>query len=74
MDATGLHAFEIAVEKMHRDGVRVLLTAVQPQPMKLMLAAGLIDRVGLQRICANTDEALALCQRLLAEAEGGGEA
>jgi anti-anti-sigma regulatory factor len=30
MDATGLHALEVAVEKMQRDGVRVLLTAVQP--------------------------------------------
>jgi SulP family sulfate permease len=67
MDATGLHALEIAVEKMQRDGVRVLLTAVQPQPMKLMHAAGLVDRIGLEHICANIDEALAVSGKLLNE-------
>jgi SulP family sulfate permease len=60
MDASGLHAFEVAVEKMMRDGVRVLLTAVQPQPMKVMHAAGLIDRIGIAHICANIDEALGI--------------
>lgn len=65
MDATGLHAFEIAVEKMQRDHVRVLLTAVQPQPMKVMFTAGLVDRIGIENICANIDEALARCSRLL---------
>jgi SulP family sulfate permease len=67
MDATGLHAFEVAVEKMQRDGVRVLLTAVQPQPMKVMHAAGLIDRIGLTHICANLDEALVVSAKLLEE-------
>ena len=69
MDATGLHAFEIAVEKMQRDHVRVLLTAVQPQPMKVMFAAGLVDRIGLENVCANIDEALARCATLLAVPE-----
>ncbi len=69
MDATGLHAFEIAVEKMLRDHVRVLLTAVQPQPMKVMFAAGLVDRIGLENLCANIDEALTRSARLLHERE-----
>ena len=67
MDASGLHAFEVAVEKMQRDGVSVLLTAVQPQPMKVMHAAGLIERLGLERICANLDEALGLSLKLLSD-------
>lgn len=67
MDATGLHAFEIAVEKMLRDRVRVLLTAVQPQPMKVMLAGGLVDRIGLENFCANIDQALTRCAALLNE-------
>ncbi len=69
MDATGLHAFEIAVAKMQRDHVRVLLTAVQPQPMKVMYASGLVDRIGLENLCANLDEALIRCAKLLAERE-----
>jgi sulfate permease, SulP family len=65
MDATGLHAFEVAVEKMLRDNVCVLLTAAQPQPMKVMLACGLVDRIGIENFCANIDEALTRSTRLL---------
>lgn len=74
MDASGLHAFEIAVEKMQRDGVRVLLTAVQPQPMKVMLAAGLVDRIGIDNICASIDQALARANLLLTEDSHPGQA
>jgi SulP family sulfate permease len=65
MDASGLHAFEVAVAKMQRDQVKILLTAVQPQPMKVMFAAGLVDHIGIENFCANIDEALDRCRRLL---------
>jgi SulP family sulfate permease len=72
MDATGLHAFEVAIEKMMRDGVRVLLTAVQPQPMKVMHAAGLVERIGIAHLCANIDEALAIATTLAAQPRRSG--
>lgn len=67
MDASGLHAFEVAVEKMHRDGVQVLLTAVQPQPMKVMHESGLVDRIGLDNFCASIDQALERAREILGE-------
>ena len=30
MDASGLHAFEVAIEKLRRDGIEIVLTAVRP--------------------------------------------
>jgi len=66
VDATGLKALEVAWEKMHRDGVRVLITAIQPQPMKLVHESGLADRIGLENFCADIDQALARCQTILA--------
>jgi SulP family sulfate permease len=66
MDASGLRALEIAVEKMRRDDVLVLLTAVQPQPMAVMHRSGLLDRVGLDNFCASIDQALARSGELLA--------
>ncbi len=65
IDATALHSLEVAVEKMHRDGVHILLTAVQPQPMKALFTSGLADTLGLDNFCANIDEALARAERLL---------
>ncbi len=58
MDASGLHAFEIAVEKLRRDGVRIFLTAVQPVPLRMMQRAGLVELIGQEKFCADIDEAL----------------
>lgn len=65
MDATGMKALEVAWEKMHRDGVTVLVTAIQPQPMKVMLESGLADRIGIDHFCANIDDALNSARRIL---------
>ncbi len=65
MDATGMKALEVAWEKMHRDGVTVLVTAIQPQPMKVMLESGLADRIGIDNFCANIDDALNTARRIL---------
>jgi SulP family sulfate permease len=65
MDASGLHAFEGAIEKLRRDGIEIFLTAVRPQPMKVMFGAGLAERLGLDRFCADIDQALAAARELL---------
>jgi SulP family sulfate permease len=59
MDASGLHAFKVAIEKLQRDGIEIFLTAVQPQPMKVMFESGLVERIGLEHFCADIDQALA---------------
>src|SRR5438477_2157959 len=58
IDATGLHALEIALEKFHRKRTQLLLSGVQPQPMKVLFHSGFVDRIGLDNICANIDAAL----------------
>ncbi len=65
MDGTGLQAFRTNVRKMRRDKVHVLLTGVQPQPMKVMFESGLADEIGLDYFCADAEEALALSKKLL---------
>lgn len=65
MDASGLHAFRIAVEKLHRDRVKVLLTSVQPQPMKVMFESGFVSWLGEQKFCADLEEALKIARQLL---------
>jgi len=74
MDATGMKALEVAWEKMHRDGVTVLVTAIQPQPMKVMFESGLADRIGMDNFCANIDDALDRARRLLQPAPASASA
>lgn len=70
IDSTALGALEVAIEKMKRDGVTVLLTAVQPQPMRVLYRSGLVDRIGLSNFCAHIDEALEFARRILAGKNG----
>ena len=65
IDASGLHAFRVAIQKLHRDGVKVFLTAVQPQPMKVMFESGLVNWLGENKFCADLDQALAACKQAL---------
>ena len=67
MDASGLHAFRVAIEKLRRNGVKIFLTAVQPQPMKVMFESGLVNWLGEQKVCADLDEALGAARVALAK-------
>jgi SulP family sulfate permease len=65
VDATGLHALEVMLEKFHRKGTQLILSGVQPQPMKVLYNAGFVDKIGLDNICANIDMALARSRVIL---------
>lgn len=65
IDATGFHALEIVLDKFHRKGTQLLLSGVQPQPMKILYNGGLVDKIGLDNICANVDTALARARQLI---------
>ena len=67
MDVTGLRAMQVAFEKMHRNGVHVVIASAQPQPMKIMVRSGLAGRIGLDNFCGNIDHALQRCRQLLGE-------
>jgi len=71
MDTTGMRALEVAWEKMHRDGVSVLVTAIQPQPMKVMFESGLADRIGMENFCPDIDDALDRARKILGAAQDG---
>lgn len=65
MDATGLRALEIMVDKFHHQGVKILFAGLQPQPMEVLYKSGFVDRIGLHKICGNVDAALAQARLLL---------
>ena len=68
IDASGLHAFRVAIEKLHRDRVKIFFTAVQPQPMSVMFESGLVSWLGEHKFCADLDQALVAARALLASA------
>jgi len=67
VDATGLHALEVMLEKFHRKHTQLILSGVQPQPMKVLYNAGFIDKIGLDNVCGNIDSALDRARLLLGQ-------
>lgn len=65
MDVTGQRALEVVWEKLHRDGIAVLVTAVQSQPRSMMERSGLAGRIGVDRFCEDIDQALGKARELL---------
>jgi SulP family sulfate permease len=65
VDATGLHALEVMLDKFQRKHTQLILSGVQPQPMKVLYNAGFIDKIGLDNVCANIDSALVRARQLL---------
>ena len=66
IDATGLHALEVMLDKFHRKHTQLVLSGVQPQPMKVLYNAGFVDKIGLDNICPNIDAALVRARELVA--------
>jgi SulP family sulfate permease len=71
VDATGLHALEVILDKFQRKGTKLVFSGVQPQPMKVLYNAGFVDKVGLDNICANIDVALERARQLVTRPDSG---
>ena len=66
IDATGLRALELTLDKFQRRGAQLVLSGVQPQPMKVLFQTGFVDNIGLDNICPNIDVSLERARRILA--------
>ena len=51
IDSTGLHNLQILVESSHREGIRVILSGVNPSVQETLRKSGLNQIVGNENIC-----------------------
>src|SRR6185312_11179884 len=65
VDATGIHALKDVIRRTARDGARVLLAEVQPQPRDALADAGVLDLIGNAGLTHDIDDALATAYALL---------
>ncbi len=59
LDSTALNALEFLYKKCRKQGVRLILSHVNEQPLQVMHKSGFYDMVGEENFCAHIDEALA---------------
>ncbi len=59
LDSTAMNALEKLWDACDKQGVRLILSHVNAQPMQVMRKAGFCDKVGAENFCAHIDDALA---------------
>jgi sulfate permease, SulP family len=67
IDATGLHALEEFVNKCKRQGTALLLGGVHAQPMFEMTKVGLLDKIGVENMFGDVEEALDRARALIVD-------
>jgi SulP family sulfate permease len=65
VDATGIRALKDVIRRTTRDGSRVLLADVQPQPRTALADAGVLALVGDENVTPDIDDALARAYELI---------
>ena len=58
LDATAMNELEALLKLCQKNGVRLILSHVNPQPLQAMKKAGFYDAVGADNFCAHIDDAL----------------
>lgn len=69
LDSSGMNALENLYDYCHENGVSLIVSHANEQPMKTMRRAGFVDKVGEDHFRANIDDAIAFARQLL-EQEG----
>ncbi len=69
LDSSGMNALENLYDYCHENGVSLIISHANEQPMKTMRRAGFVDKVGEDHFRANIDDAIAFARQLL-EQEG----
>lgn len=65
LDSTGLNGLLLAVEALQRRGIKVLVSAIQSQPLDLMERSGALRTIGDANLFRDTPGALAEARRLV---------
>ena len=69
LDATGMNALENLYKYCNENGVRLIFSHANEQPMKTMEHAGFVDLVGKDNFRANIDDAIEYATKLIEEEE-----
>lgn len=70
MDITAMNAMDSLYEKCKADGIILILSHVNEQPMRVMQKAGFYEKIGSENFCRNIYAAIERAESLLKEAEG----
>jgi SulP family sulfate permease len=65
MDATGLHALKQFYDRCQKREVKLVLSGVQPQPLRVLQESGFYDSIGSENVLTDIQQALRRAQVML---------
>lgn len=65
LDATALNSLETLFAQCKKQGCKLVISHVNPQPLEVMKKSGFYDKLGEKYFCDHIDDALALAETLL---------
>ena len=69
IDATGIHAFETILESLDKKGIKLVVSHLNEQPLKILKKSGIYKRIGAENFCPHIDIALKRAEELVKIAE-----
>lgn len=67
IDSTGLHSIRQILKKSKKQQITLILSGIQPQPLKALKESGLFEKIGKENICKNIDFSLKRARQALEE-------
>ena len=67
IDATAMHSLEQLMEKCEKKNIKLILSHVNGQPMRIMEKAGFVEKIGKEYFCEHIDDALVKAEELVSD-------
>lgn len=64
IDATAMHSLEQLQEKCEKKNIKLILSHVNEQPMRIMERAGFVEKIGKEYFCEHIDDAITKAEAL----------
>ncbi len=65
IDSTGLHSLRQILKKNKKQKITLIVSGIQPQPLKALKESGLFEKIGKENICKNIDASLKRARQIL---------
>ena len=65
IDATGIHAFETILDSLDKKGIRLVVSHLNEQPLKILKKSGVYKRIGAENFCSHIDDALKRAEEIV---------
>ncbi len=69
IDATGIHAFETILDSLDKKGIKLVVSHLNEQPLKILKKSGVYKRIGAENFCPHIDNALKRAEELVKATE-----